>query len=69
MVAKPWLMRLSGGVFPVWDVVSLEGEEPDGAGGGLVPSHAHFQLCQYSVVVRAAYKSQLMTLKPVLLVV
>ena len=26
-VAKPWLVRWSGGVFLVWDVVSLEGQE------------------------------------------
>ncbi|MPC28123.1 hypothetical protein E2C01_021318 [Portunus trituberculatus] len=43
--------------------------QPDGADSNLFLSHAHVQLCQYSVVVRAAHKSQLMTLKPVLLVV
>ena len=43
--------------------------QPDGAYYGLVTGHVHVHLRQYSVVVRAVYKSQLMTLKTVLLVI
>ena len=41
--------------------------QPDSAGGGFVPGHAHIYLGQDSVVVRAAYESQLMTAESVFL--
>ena len=43
--------------------------QPDGACCGLITCHVHVQLRQYSVVVRAAHESHLMTLKTVLLVI